>query len=62
MEKSKVRKLWFRRNRGVELVIRHFLWYFYTSNKNYLTKHIMASKCKFMKNKNAFIVKLRNLA
>ena len=79
MEKSEVRKLWFRQNRVVELVIRQFwlisvskqscragytsiLAYFYISSKNYLTKQIMASKYRFVKSKNAFIVKLPNLA
>ena len=38
------------------------LAYFYISNKNDLTKQIMASKCRFMKSKNAFIIKLPNLA
>jgi len=38
------------------------LAYFYISNQNYLTKQIMASKCGFMKSKNAFIVKLPNSA
>jgi len=36
--------------------------YFYISSKHYLTKQITASKCRFMKSKNAFVVKLPNVA